>query len=79
MDMLRLVTLSFGESFMQLREIARQKGWMLWNVTPKLHKMQHLPLLATVINHWFVQNYAQESLIGTCTAIWAKAVKRGHL
>ena len=59
---------------MQLREVARQKGWLLWNVTPKVHKMQHVPLLASVINPRFVQNYAEESLIGTCTAIWARSV-----
>ena len=60
---------------MQLRELARQNGWALWNVTPKVHKMQHLPFLASVINPRFVQNYAEESLIGTCTAIWARSVK----
>ena len=71
---LRVVTESFGESFMQLREIARVKKWPLWNVTPKVHKMQHVPLLATVLNPRCVQNYAEESLIGTCTAIWARSV-----
>ena len=59
---------------MRLREIARVKKWPLWNVTPKVHKMQHVPLLATVLNPRCVQNYAEESLIGTCTAIWARSV-----
>ena len=72
---LRVVTESFGECFMRLREIARVKKWPLWNVTPKVHKMQHVPLLATVLNPRCVQNYAEESLIGTCTAIWARSVK----
>ena len=40
---LRVVTESFRESFMQLREIARVKMWPLWNVT----------LLATVLNPRF--------------------------
>ena len=68
------MTESFGECFMRLREIARVKKWPLWNVTPKVHKMQHVPLLATVLNPRCVQNYAEESLIGTCTAIWARSV-----
>ena len=70
-----MVTESFGECFMRLREIARVKKWPLWNVTPKVHKMQHVPLLATVLNPRCVQNYAEESLIGTCTAIWARSVR----
>ena len=59
---------------MQLRELARLKKWALWSVTPKVHKMQHLPVLASVINPRFVQNYAEESLIGTRTTIWARSV-----
>ena len=71
---LKVVTVRFGEAFMQLRELARQEGWLLWNVKPKVHKMQHVPLLAEVLNPRYVQNYAEEPLVGTCTNKWAKSV-----
>ena len=73
-DRLRVVTLRFGVAYLQLRECARVKGWMLWPVTPKVHRMQHVPLYASVTNPRFVQNYAEESLIGTCTQIWHRSV-----
>ena len=66
--------LRFGVSYMHLRECAKRKNWMLWNVTPKVHRMQHLVLLSSVMNPRFLQNYAEESLIGTCTKIWARSV-----
>eukprot|EP00974_Lingulodinium_polyedra_P053048 5098270-Lingulodinium_polyedra.AAC.1 len=72
---LGLVTERFGCNFMRLREYADRQGLLLWHVTPKVHKMQHVPLLASVLNPKFVQNYAEESLIGTCTKIWARSVK----
>ena len=72
---LGIVTERFGCLYMRLREHARRGGLRLWKVTPKVHKMQHVPLHASVLNPRCVQNYAEESLIGTCTKIWARSVK----
>ena len=74
LQQLRTVTQRFGDNYQLLRELCRERGLLFFNVTPKVHKMQHVPLLAEVMNPRYVQNYAEESLIGTCTRIWAKSV-----
>ena len=60
---------------MRLREDARVRGKLYWKVAPKMHKLQHTPLHATVMNPRWVQNYAEESLIGTTTRVWQKAMR----
>jgi len=55
---------------MRLREDARVRGKLYWKVAPKMHKLQRTPLYATVMNPRWVQNYAEESLIGTTTWVW---------
>jgi len=66
-DRLRLVVVRSGASYMWLREDCRLRGELFFKATPKVHKMQHVPLMATALNPRFVQNYSEESLIGTCT------------
>ena len=70
----QMVTQRFGDNYQLLRELCRGRGWLLFNVKPKVHKMQHVPVLAEVMNHRCVHNYAEESFFGTCTRIWAKSV-----
>ena len=72
---LRAVCLTFGSNFQLLREAARGQGLLAWLVKPKVHKMQHIPLMAEVINPRFVQCYADESLVGTCTKVWQKTAR----
>ena len=47
---LRAHCLSFGEHYMRLRELARRESRLVWRVTPKVHKLQHIPTLATYFN-----------------------------
>ena len=78
---LRDVCLSFGRGFQYMREYSRLNSECWFNVKPKVHKMQHLPMMAEALNPRYVQNYSEESLIGTSTKIWARSVagryKRG--
>ena len=72
-DLRRLLG-EFGVLFMHLREHARLEGELAWQIKPKVHKMQHLASLSMVINPRFVQNYGEESLIGTTTRVWKKSM-----
>ncbi len=72
---LRRACLDFGVAYMRLRDIARTEGLLLWPVRPKVHKMQHFPLLSEVMNPRFIQNYIEESLVGTTTTVWKRSVK----
>ena len=67
-----------GLAYQELREISRLAGRMCFKVTPKVHKVQHLPLYSSCLNPRHVQNYAEESLIGTSTKIWARSVSGRH-
>ena len=57
----------FGTNYQALREHSRVVKLLHFKVTPKVHKMQHLPLLSEVLNPRWVQNYCEESLVGTST------------
>ena len=64
----------FGKHYMWLREFARQSNKLWWPIKPKLHKMQHLPLWAEVINPRHVHCYGEESSIGTTTLVWKRSI-----
>ena len=63
-------TLRFGRTYQLARQFAMHENHLDFIVRPKVHKMQHLPMLATLINPRFAQNYAAESGIGTITRTW---------
>jgi len=71
---LRRNCVSFGEHYMRLRELARRENRFAWPVTPKVHKLQHVPMFATVLNPRFVQNYAEESTMGTMQRTWRRSM-----
>ena len=71
---LRAHVIEFGTSYQRLRELSRQSGQLAFPVRPKIHKFQHLPLLAEYINPRVVQAYAEESLVGTVTRTWKGSV-----
>ena len=75
---LRVVCLAMGAAYMRLRNLSMRAGLLHFKITPKVHKVQHIPLLASCINPRFVQNYAEESLIGTCTKIWGRPMAGRH-
>ena len=70
----RAACLEFGSAYMRLRECARTTGLLLWPVKPKVHTMQHVPLFCEVMNPRFLQNYIEESVVGTTTKVWKRSV-----
>jgi hypothetical protein len=74
LDILDAACVQFGEAFQSLREYGRVNGQLTFPITPKVHKTQHLRLLATLINPRFVNVYADESLIGTTMKVYKKTM-----
>ena len=72
--LLKRQCIDFGENYQRLRGWAKDTGQLAWPVRPKVHKMQHLPLFAAVINPVFVQCYAEESLVGTTVRVWRRSM-----
>ena len=71
---LKDVCVKFGGAYQRCRQDARHNGVLAWPVKVKTHKMQHVPMLCSVINPVFVQCYAEESQIGTTTKVWKGSV-----
>ena len=72
--LLRQICFSIVENWMALRAAARVRSELTWKISPKVHKLQHTPLYASVLNPRHVQVYAEESLVGTTVNIWKKSV-----
>ena len=49
-------------------------GAHLFQVKPKAHYAQHIPVQSALINSRHTQCYCAESLIGKITTIWKKCV-----
>ena len=73
----RCVCLRFGACLQTLRELARREHFLAWNLTPKCHYSQHLPMQAQLLNPRWCQNYSEESQIGSTTLAWRKSAT-GH-
>ena len=71
---LSAATLAFGLEFQRARQQARRREVLAYNITPKVHKTQHLPLMASALNPSFVQNYDEESQMGTTGRVWKKSM-----
>ena len=71
---IRHVCVDFGMHFQLLREYCREKHIFAFNVKPKVHNMQHIPMICEVINPRFIQCYGEESLIGTTTNFWKRSM-----
>ena len=67
-------TLAFGRSYQLLREGAALQGIMAWNVTSKVHRMQHVPTMCTIINPRYISNYGEERAMGTHSRVWKKTI-----
>ena len=66
----RMHILTVGKYWMLLRDMSRMDECMEWYITPKVHAFQHLAYQAELINPRYVQNDAEESLIGVLTRIY---------
>jgi len=71
---LRDVCINFGENYMQCREHCRRECALLFNVSGKIHKMQHLPAMAEIMNPAWVACYGEESLVGTTVRTWKQSM-----
>ena len=60
----------FLAAYQRMREQSRRSGVYAFAITPKTHKVQHLPKLTTCINPVRVQVYSEESMMGSVTGTW---------
>lgn len=72
---LQAVCLEFGLHYQRLRELSRRAGLLAFAVTPKVHKLQHVPMLAKSINPRFVQCYIEESIVGSVVGSYKGSVR----
>ena len=75
---LRQVCERFGSTFMQLRNQAMVDHRLAWQVTPKVHKMQHLPSMAKLLNPGEISCYMDEGSIGSTTKVWKRSLAGRH-
>lgn len=66
----KCVCVDFGTHFQLLRDHCRVNNILAFKLTPKVHKMQHIPMLCEILNPRCVQCYGEESLIGTTVKVW---------
>ena len=69
------VVARFGVNYQRLRVLDERVGRLAWYITPKVHMSQHLVELSKEINPRFVQNYNEESQIGSTAAVWSRSSK----
>ena len=69
-----LANLSFGKHIMLLREFAASRMELRFQLTPKVHYHQHLPVECALINSMFTQNYAHEGAVGRLVRIWKGSI-----
>ena len=72
---LREICCDIGRNYMMLRADARRTFKLRWRITPKVHKVMHLPMYGEVMNPRFLHLYAEESLIGTTCRIWQRCMR----
>jgi len=73
-DRISEVCIELGHHFMILREHCRRLNILAWNLKPKVHKLQHIPMMCEIMNPRFAQCYSEESLIGTTTKVWKQSM-----
>ena len=71
---IRVVCEEMGYSYQVVREHSRENAVLAFNVKPKAHKIQHVPMLCEIINPRCVQCYGEESLIGTTTKVYNRSM-----
>ena len=62
--------LEVGTAIQFLRSVSNRRGDLFYQITPKVHFVQHLPFQASAINPRYTQNYCEESLVGKICKIW---------
>ena len=67
---LQTIIQRMGSTYQSLRQLSAAARQLHFRISPKVHKMMHLPMMARVLNPRHIQNYAEESLVGTVARIW---------
>ena len=60
-----------GLHYHHLRSIAKDRGDLLWRITPKMHYCLHFSRHCQLLNSRYVQVYAEETLVGKILTIWS--------
>ena len=71
----KTVCIDFGVHWMTCRDLSRRCQFLGFQITPKVHKIQHIPTMCKLINPAHVQCYAEESNVGTTTKVWKQSMK----
>ena len=71
---LRTICYEIGEDWLTMREAGVETSELIFKVSPKVHKIQHTPLFAELLNPAHTHAYAEESSIGTNVRVWQKSV-----
>ena len=66
--------LRFGHFLGHARALAHSRNLLLFQLTPKMHYVQHMPDEAKIINPVKTQCYLSESNIGKVTQVWRGSV-----
>ena len=69
------VLIELGEAWMDLREMARERGLQLWKISSKVHKIMHTGVWSRALNVRFVQCYSEESQMGSTTSVWHESMR----
>ena len=67
---LKTAAAKFGLNYQWCREQSRIYRVLAYRVTPKVHRIQHLPEFAGLINPRCLTNYAEEGTVGSVTRIF---------
>ena len=68
-------TIEVGEAWMELREMAKERGLQHWKISSKVHKMMHTAVWSRAMNVRFVQCYSEESQMGSTTSVWHECMR----
>ena len=69
-DNLQHAVHAFSKHMLILRSISYDRGLMYFQITPKVHLMQHIPYQSRLINSRYTQVYAEESIVGHISRIY---------
>ena len=65
----RAIINEFGEVIMSFRADSMHRNKLYFKITPKVHKLMHVPMYMEVMNPRWLQAYLEEGLIGSVTKI----------
>ena len=71
---LGVVCARFGSNYERCRSLCERRGILAFQITPKLHKMQHVPDQSRIFNPVRTSNYSYESFIGSTTQCWKRSL-----